>query len=395
MKFYMKKNIFLIYIHTFLSTFILYYICDTLFYIERGLTSNQYISFVGIAFGVSLLFEIPFGIIADKYNKKLLLLISNVLFIICTIIFINSYNYFTFLIAIIINAINNSLSSGIINSILYESIDDKSTFRKVLFYNSFFYNLSYMIAMIIGGYIGQEFGLVYTYYITIIPFVIDFLVLLMIKTNNTMKNVNVESNISILKNGINEVINNSYLLKLILTSSILFSGIKLVEESHPEYSHNIGISVFMIGIYTSLILLFSIIGNYIGSKIKKKQYNFVLNIHPIMSGACILLVGLLNNYFGIMFILLIYIFSESFDNIMMSELHNNISSKSRVTVESINKFVLGIFGVIFSFLMTILLKFININIMYIIIGMIIILLGIFNLMNLRKKRHCVNGDGDF
>lgn len=395
MKFYMKKNIFLIYIHTFLSTFILYYICDTLFYIERGLTSNQYISFVGIAFGVSLLFEIPFGIIADKYNKKLLLLISNVLFIICTIIFINSYNYFTFLIAIIINAINNSLSSGIINSILYESIDDKSTFRKVLFYNSFFYNLSYMIAMIIGGYIGQKFGLVYTYYITIIPFVIDFLVLLMIKTNNTMKNVNVESNISILKNGINEVINNSYLLKLILTSSILFSGIKLVEESHPEYSHNIGISVFMIGIYTSLILLFSIIGNYIGSKIKKKQYNFVLNIHPIMSGACILLVGLLNNYFGIMFILLIYIFSESFDNIMMSELHNNISSKSRVTVESINKFVLGIFGVIFSFLMTILLKFININIMYIIIGMIIILLGIFNLMNLRKKRHCVNGDGDF
>ena len=389
----MKKNIFLIYIHTFLSTFILYYICDTLFYIERGLTSNQYISFVGIAFGVSLLFEIPFGIIADKYNKKLLLLISNVLFIICTIIFINSYNYFTFLIAIIINAINNSLSSGIINSILYESIDDKSTFRKVLFYNSFFYNLSYMIAMIIGGYIGQKFGLVYTYYITIIPFVIDFLVLLMIKTNNTMKNVNVESNISILKNGINEVINNSYLLKLILTSSILFSGIKLVEESHPEYSHNIGISVFMIGIYTSLILLFSIIGNYIGSKIKKKQYNFVLNIHPIMSGACILLVGLLNNYFGIMFILLIYIFSESFDNIMMSELHNNISSKSRVTVESINKFVLGIFGVIFSFLMTILLKFININIMYIIIGMIIILLGIFNLMNLRKKRHCVNGDG--
>ncbi len=383
----MKKNIFLIYIHTFLSTFILYYICDTLFYIERGLTSNQYISFVGIAFGVSLLFEIPFGIIADKYNKKLLLLISNVLFIICTIIFINSYNYFTFLIAIIINAINNSLSSGIINSILYESIDDKSTFRKVLFYNSFFYNLSYMIAMIIGGYIGQKFGLVYTYYITIIPFVIDFLVLLMIKTNNTMKNVNVESNISILKNGINEVINNSYLLKLILTSSILFSGIKLVEESHPEYSHNIGISVFMIGIYTSLILLFSIIGNYIGSKIKKKQYNFVLNIHPIMSGACILLVGLLNNYFGIMFILLIYIFSESFDNIMMSELHNNISSKSRVTVESINKFVLGIFGVIFSFLMTILLKFININIMYIIIGMIIILLGIFNLMNLRKKRH--------
>lgn len=66
----MKKNIILIYIHTFLSTFILYYICDTLFYIERGLTSSQYISFVGIAFFIRLLFEIPFGIIADNIIKK-------------------------------------------------------------------------------------------------------------------------------------------------------------------------------------------------------------------------------------------------------------------------------------------------------------------------------------
>lgn len=379
-----QRNIILIYIHTFLSTFILYYICDTLFYIERGLTSSQYISFVGIAFGIRLLLEIPFGIIADKYNKKMLLLISTILFITSTIVFINSYSYYSFLIAIVINAMNNSLNSGIVNSILYESLSDKHKFKKLLFYNSFFYNVSYMIAMIIGGYIGQKFGLVYTYYITIIPFVIDFLILLMIKTNETIKNINIENNVSILKNGIKEVVNNKYLLKLMLTNAVLFSGIKLMEESHPEYSANIGISVFIIGIYTSLILLFCIIGSYIGSKVNKEKYQFVLNINPIISGICILLVGLLNNYIGIVFILLIYIFSESFENIMMSELHNNISSKSRVTVESINQFVLNLFGVIFSFLMTILLRFINISFMYIIIGVMIILFGILNLIARRK-----------
>lgn len=381
----MKRNIYLIYIHTFLSTFILYYICDTLFYLERGLTSGQYISFTGITFFIRLLFEIPFGIFADKYNKKSLLLVSNVLFTISTIIFIHSYNYFTFLIAIIINAINTSLSSGIINSILYENLNDKNYFSKVLFWNSFCYNISYMIAMIIGGYIGQKFGLVYTYYITLIPFIIDFIVLLIFKQSNTTEDTGIKNNMLILKNGINEVVNNSYLLKLILTSSILFSGIKLIEESHPEYSTNIGISVFIIGIYTSFILFFCIIGNYIGSKLDKGHYKFVLNINPILSGICILLVGILNNYFGIIFLLLIYIFSESFDNIMLSELHSNISSKSRVTVESINQFVLGIFGVIFSVLMTILLNFIDINVMYIIIGLVIILFGIFNLIKLKTS----------
>lgn len=376
----MKKNISLIYIHTFLSTFILYYICDTLFYIERGLTSSQYISFVGIAFFTRLLFEIPFGIIADKYNKKKLLLTSNSLFIISTIIFIFAHNYITFVIAIITNAINNSLSSGITNSILYENLDNKERFNKTLFYSSFFYNISYMLAMIVGGYIGQKFGLIYTYYITIIPFIIDFIILLMLKIKNNINKSNMESNISILKNGFKEVINNSYLLKLILTSSILFSGIKLVEESHPEYANNIGISVFIIGIYTALILVFCIIGSYIGSKLKRDTYKLILNINPIISWLCIFLVGKLNNYFGIIFILLIYIFSESFDNIMKAELHKNISSKSRVTVESINQFILSIFGIIFSILMTILLKFMNINTMYMLIGFIIISYGIVNLI---------------
>ena len=381
----MKKNIVLIYLHTFLSTFILFYISDTLYYIEKGLTSSQYISFVGIAFLVKLIFEIPFGVLADKYNKKKLLLISNALFIFSIIVYIYSHNYFTFLIAIIMDAISNSISSGIINSILYENLENKKHFNKTLFYNSFFYNISYMLAMILGGYIGQHLGLIYNYYFTIIPFIIDFFILLIIKVNKP-QNVDVNNNIMILKNGIKEILNNSYLLKLIITSSILFSGIKLMEESHPEYSASIGISVFIIGIYTALILVFCIIGSYIGSKINKNKYQLVLKIHPILSGICILLIGVLNNYFGIVFILLIYIFSESFDNIMISELHNNISSKSRVTVESINQFILAIFGFLFSMLMVILLKFMSVASMYIIIGSMIIIYSLFNILITRNKK---------
>ena len=175
-----------------------------------------------------------------------------------------------------------------------------------------------------------------------------------------------------------------HILKLMFKSAIISSGIKLVEESHPEYSANIGISIFIIGIYTAFILLFCIIGSYLGSKVKKDKYNFILNVNPIIVGFCILLIGILNNFVGIIFILLIYIFSESFENIMMSELHNSISSKSRVTVESINQFILGIFGFLFSILMAILLNFMEINVMYIVIGSIIIIFGIFNLI---KSKH--------
>ena len=65
---------------------------------------------------------------------------------------------------------------------------------------------------------------------------------------------------------------------------------------------------------------------------------------------------------------------------MKSELHKNISSRSRVTFESINQFILSIFEIMFSILITILLKFMNINTMYMLIGFIIISYGIVNLI---------------
>lgn len=240
--------------------------------------------------------------------------------------FIFSHNYISFLIAIIINAINNALSSGIVNSILYESTKNKEKFNKVLFYNSFFYNISYMFAMIVGGYIGQKYGLIYTYWITLIPFIIDFFIITMIKTNNHIDTKSNENNIEVLKNGIKEIKKSFYLLQLILKSAIMFAGIKLVEESHPEYASNIGLSVFIIGIYTALILVFCILGSYIGSKIKKDKYNLIL---------------------------------------------------------SINQFALGLCGFIFSILMAILLKRVNLNVMYICIGSIII---IFNLINIARNK---------
>ncbi len=240
-----------------------------------------------------------------------------------------------------------------------------------------------MFAMIVGGYIGQKYGLIYTYWITLIPFIIDFFIITMIKTNNHIDTKSNENNIEVLKNGIKEIKKSSYLLQLILKSAIMFAGIKLVEESHPEYASNIGLSVFIIGIYTALILVFCILGSYIGSKIKKDKYNLILSINPIIVGICILMVGIMNNYLGIISILIIYIFSESFDNIMKAKLHNSISSKSRVTVESINQFALGLCGFIFSILMAILLKRVNLNVMYICIGSIII---IFNLINIARNK---------
>lgn len=380
-----KKNIYLIYAYTFFSTFILYYICDTLFFLERGLSSKLYILFPTITFFIQILFEIPSGIIADKYSKKKILLLGNVLFILSTIIFIISKTFLVFVIAVVINAIRNALLTGIVNSLLYEQIENKKEFGKYLFKKDFFYNLSYMLAMIIGGYIGQKISLVATYYISIVPFAISFILILFFKENqNEEKKYKYNIKISVLKNAITEIKNSNIIINLVFIFSVLFSIIKLVEESHPEYAANIGISVFWIGIYTAFILVFCIIGSYIGSLIKKK-YKYVLILNPIICGICIFLLGFLNNIIGIFFLLVMYIFSESFENINLNIIHNNISSKSRVTVESVISIIYSILGVIFGIFMSFILNFLSLTTAYVILGIILIIIGVINALKLKNK----------
>lgn len=374
-----KKYISLIYLYTFLSTFILFYACDTLYYLEKGISPSGYMFFVTTSYFIKVVLEIPSGIFADKYSKKKILFIGNALFLISTLLFIISKSYALFVLAIIISSVNNCITTGIANSLLYDFNNKEDKFNKLIFRNSFSYNISYMLAMILGGIVGQKYGLINTYYLTLIPTIINFIVICLIKEPRK-NNDDIVINKSIFKNALVEIKNNNTIINMIITNSIIFSIIKIVEESHPDYASSLGISVFEIGIYTSLILVFCIIGNYIGSKIKKESYGKIIKFSPLFCGLCIFLLGILNSCYGILFLLLFYIFSESFDNIFLTIVHDSVTSKSRVTIESIISLILCICGLILSLLSSLALKQIELYQLYIVLGVIIIVYGIINLV---------------
>lgn len=382
---YGKRNRILLYIYEFISTMILFYIVDTLFYLERGISSSAYMFFVVVMYITKLIFEIPSGILADKYGKKKILLISQIMFIISTIIFIFSYNYTVFIIAIIIASLQKCFSTGIVNSFLYESLKEKEKFNKVLFIKNTMYCISYMIAMLLGGYLGEKYGLIIDYYVTLIPLILGLIIICFIKDTINNKESNTKRKIDILRNGITEIKNNKFIKNIIFINATMLVIIKLVEESHPEYSIRIGLTESQIGIYTALILVFCIIGEYFGTKLNgEKKYVFII-LNPIFVGISILLLGYLNSKTGIIFLLTLYIFSESFNNIIFTEIHNNISSKSRVTIESIISLLESIIGIILGIINSICLSFVSVYQSYIILGIILICYSIKNSIKIKYK----------
>ena len=268
-KYFKNKNIILIDIYGFLSTFLLFRACDTLYYLSKGISSSKYVFFTVISSVIALIMQIPISAIGDKTNKKTMLLVSNLFSFLSIILFIISKQYIGFIIAIIFQTLQGLFANGIINSILYEQVKSKKEFSKIIFTKSIFTYAGYGIAMILGGYVGNK-SLVNMYYLSLIPVIINFIVLAFL---NDIKPTNKKSvkYKTIVTDAIEIIKNNNTIKYLFLCHGLLITILMVMAETHPEYSSKLGISTFIIGVYTALMLLAGIIGEYVGAKIKKES----------------------------------------------------------------------------------------------------------------------------
>ena len=379
-KYFKNRNIILIDIYGFLSTFLLFRACDTLYYLSKGISSSKYVFFTVISSVIALIMQIPISAIGDKTNKKTMLLVSNLFSFLSIILFIISKQYIGFIIAIIFQTLQGLFANGIVNSIFYEQVKSKKEFSKIIFTKSIFTYAGYGIAMILGGYVGNK-SLVNMYYLSLIPVIINFIVLAFL---NDIKPTNKKSvkYKTIVTDAIEIIKNNNTIKYLFLCHGLLITLLMIMAETHPEYSSKLGISTFIIGVYTALMLLAGIIGEYVGAKIKKDVVK-VFTI-PLMAAISLLLTGVLNSPYGIILIILMQFLFDIEYNGMISILHSNISDKSRVTVEGFLSVINNLFGLIFGLIITFILKFVEVHTMYIISGVILFLYLIIIFIKYKK-----------
>ena len=333
-----KKNITTLLIYSFLNSFLLYRACDVLYYLSKGISNSEYINYLTIGSLITIVFLIPFGIIKDKYNRKYILLISNLFLFLATLIYIYANNSIVMGIGIIASAISNLLSQGIVISLLHSYIEDKKEYSKMYYKWSIFYYSGYLISMVLGGIVAK-FSLVSMYYISIIPIIINFIVILLFDdTNEKIKEKN--SSKLLLKESCKLIKNNKTLKVMLLSEIVIIPIADVLAESHPEYLSNIGASTTLIGIYTAVMCLFAIIGNKIASKYKTQINKFF--IYSLLFNLSLIIIGFLNSYLSILFIILFQCFFSVTNNIYNTIIQNECKDSYRQTILAIFTFIISI-----------------------------------------------------
>lgn len=151
-----------------------------LYFWNYGLNLFQIALMAAIFEASILIFELPTGLVADIYGRKISLLLSNAVLFIGGLVFLSFPSFLGFIFGEIIIGLGDTLKSGafeawIFDSLKYEGKEEKTKY--VFSQGKRYQTLGRLIGMILGGYIGF-WNIRFVWYPYVFGFFFTFLFLL-------------------------------------------------------------------------------------------------------------------------------------------------------------------------------------------------------------------------
>lgn len=315
---------------------------------ENGLSLTE-VALIDIAFfGSIFLFEIPTGIIADKFGKKTSLILSAVVQFIGVISYGLSTDFLSYIISYVIWGLGITLMSGAKEALLYDEIKLQELSRGNANYDNHYQkifgvllaagSLSAALAVALGGFLGK-IDLTYPIFLTAFVFLLAGIWLLQIKEHKVVIKVSTRKNtLEAIKTVKSKKIFPIVLISL-LTSGVVTSLIFWIQ---PYMAFN-GIDLGWIGLFFSLSIVFSSLGSYFSNYISNilKSLSF-----PILV-ACVAFLFILSTWLGTGGVIASYIIIRFLANVLnpyiSKILNKSIASENRATSLS----VIGAFSTLF------------------------------------------------
>ena len=305
------------------------------------------------------IFEIPTGIIADRYSRKYSILAGMALDTVLTLSLLILKNFYLLLIWAFLDGLGFSLSSGAIISLVYDNmkyLGIEGDFPRVQSNYASIREISILVGGFASGFVAAiSFDL--AIYLSAVVIIISILTLLLIK-EYPYKPKERERFTNIWKNSIFFLRKNHTLIHMIVIFIFIELFLDTLMSLSQAYIYFIIPSLPIVTISLSLVEVSNVIGYKTPHKFQRKIYPFI----PLIVGSIVIFLGLYHTIISLLFMSLVEILSAMFYIVWQTDFQKAIPSDKRSTLTS------------FAYFMVTLTLFI----FYSIYGHIADLLGLFN-----------------
>jgi predicted MFS family arabinose efflux permease len=337
-----KKNIYIMYIISFLQGLVFYAPIATLYRQARGVSIFQITIIESISLILCLVLEIPWGIIADRIGYKNTMIFCCCLYLLSKLIFWKAWDFSGFLAERILLSIVISGISGVDTSILYLS-SPKGKSQKIFgITNSLSMSGLLSASLIFSFFVGDNFDLAGE--LTVMSYALAAIAsFFLTEVKHTQKR---DFDFHEFKNILASVFRNRYLLFFLISVSLISEAHQTITVFLNQLQYErAGLSSSSIGLIYIIATISGLTGVFSMSMTQKfgvRKSGSLLFIISVLS--CSVLAFTSDKFLSILSILLIQISFSLFQPLQTQYQNMQVVTENRATALSVNAMITDSIG---------------------------------------------------
>ncbi|TNJ64821.1 MFS transporter [Paenibacillus hemerocallicola] len=326
----------------FFSSLIPAYVIERLFWEERGMTV-QMVVYTEIIFALTIvLLEVPTGMMADKWGRKKMLVISALLGCGEFLILLFATEFWHFALVVFLAGVSRSASSGSETALLYDSLamqGKSSDFEKQLGRLNACDLVSAILAALCGSLLASRFGLEFNYWISLGSALIALLLsCLLVEPPAATEDAEVEEEIPFkqyVSASLQFFRKNQGVSLMVLSGMVTGASMGYIEEFWQLYANRLEMPIAYFGVLSSVIMLLQLPGNLLAHVlIGRFSLKSLIFIITAVFAIGFTYVAANKDYIGLAAMLVICLFSGIMGPLASGYLHHRIDSGMRATIDS-------------------------------------------------------------
>ena len=330
----MNNFLWKIYVSRFMDSFILIGVIFALLFSNHGLNPFQISLLISFWSLTTILTEVPFGVLADTYSRKNLLILGLVLRVIGFGFWMMG-GFVNYAIGFILWGLKNTLTSGTLEGLVYDELayyKKEDLYEEVSGKMGSAFSLGLFLSAIFGGLVAQ-ISFSWVLVASIITSLLGALILSTLKSVKAVQSTGEVNYYQTLRNAVLEIRTNSTILYVIAFICIIFAAFGAMDEYWALIYNHFNLSESIVGVLVALVYG---IGMVAGSTVKFFGKGKYLGYILISIGSAIYLLLGLTKMLWVLPLTFIAIYLFQIASIKLeAQLQHSITSHQRSTISSI------------------------------------------------------------
>lgn len=362
---------------------------------SSGLSLLQ-ISLLQVLLNIAMfVFEVPSGVLADKFSKKKVIILGHVFIIIYFLTMLDPSNFYMLVVGFIAFGTGLAMLSGADQSLIYDNLakDQSTLYQRIIGkYNAIAIS-ALALSSFAGGFL-QSISWEFVFIFGIISQFVAMGVLFFVKEKKDMVEKNEEVPRLRIKLEIQQFIKSKNSFKiLIITIALLQGTLSVIYMFSQVLFADIGFDISTIAVIFAILSIFSAMASgwsyYFVNKFTENKLIFYCLMISLVGFLCM---SVSNKFFILLFFIIINILFEIWDTTFNAVLHHSIPSNIRSSLVSLANLICSLVMVVLSLLFGVLSEYTSIQTIIIATGVIvltfsIILFTIYTNQSTEEKKH--------